>query len=418
MFGGINVMALFEYTTIDAGGNEVQETIEADDLQAATDALRARRKFVISLKESSLAGEKAEEASSYEFSFFDYLSFINTDDIAFFFRQLASLIDSGVTLVNSLYVLEEQEKKRRMRKIIGRIRLDIQGGSSFVKALNKYPKIFDSLVTGMVDAGEASGTLGVLLDRIASHIEERAAFRNQMMTAAIYPVIVIVVVIGVVAFLVGFVIPRITPLLRLKAQRLPWNTQLLIDTTDWFRVYWRHFFGGMGFAGVLMYLAYRSFSSLRYWSDRIKTKLPIVGPVFFYSIVVQFARNMSILIGSGVNMLESIRIVRGIISNRAAKRVMENMETHILRGESLSSPVKAASHIFPPMVASMVAVGEETGSVDTSLEIAATIHEKILQTYIKRMTAMIEPALIIVLGVLVGFVAWSLISGILTMYAV
>ena len=407
---------IFEYTTIDAAGNEVKETIEADDQSAAEAELRARKKIILSLKEASLAVEG--ESETYELSYLDYLSFVSIGDIAIFFRQLSSLLNSGVTLVNSLYVLEEQEKKIRLKKMIGRMRLDIQGGSSFLTALERYPNIFDSRVRGMLAAGEASGTMGIMLDRIATHLEEDAGFRNQVITDAIYPAIVIIVVVVVIAFLVAFVIPRITPLLTLKAQKLPWNTQLIIDVSNWFTVYWRHFFAAIGITGSLLFISYRSIASLRYWVDRLKLKMPVVGPVFYYSVVVQFTRNLSTLIGSGVSVMESIRIVRDIISNTAAKKVLETMETHILRGENLSSPIKAADYIFPPMVASMVAVGEETGSVDVSLGIAADIHEKILQTYIQRMTAMIEPVLIVFLGGIVGFVALALISGILTMYQV
>ena len=408
-------MALFKYTTMDAGGNELEETIQADDIEQAADTLRTRKIPVTSLQEDE---PPAEEAASYELSWLDYLSFISSDDLAILFRQLASLINSGVTLVNSLYVLEEQENKRRLSKIIGRIRLDIQSGSSFVKALERYPKVFDSLVTGMVNAGEASGTLGVMLDKIATSIEDRAAFRNQMITGSIYPLILLVAVVAVIFFLVGFVIPKISPLLKLRSQQLPWNTELLINATNWFKVYWRHILAGMAALWAVMFFSYRWNASLRYRMDRLKLKLPVIGPVIHYSVVVQFARNLSILIGSGISVMESIKIVRGIISNRAAIRVMETMESHILRGKSLSSPIKAASHIFPPMLAGMVAVGEETGSVDATLGLAADIHEKILQIYIKRMSAMIEPILIILMGAIVGFVAWSLLSGILTMYTV
>jgi type IV pilus assembly protein PilC len=407
---------LYEYTTIDAGGNQVNLTIESPDQRTAVAELRAQRKLVIAIEEASLAAEN--EAAAYEMSWLDYLSTVNISDIAVFFRQLSSLLNSGVTLVNSLFVLEEQEKKPRLRKMIGRMRLDIQSGSSFLKALQRFPKTFDSRVCGMVDAGEASGTLGVMLDRVATHLEEDAAFRSQLITGAIYPSVVIVVVIGVVAFLVAFVIPRIAPLLSLKAQKLPWNTQLIIDASNWFTVYWRHFFSALGVGGTIVWFCYRSMEGFRYWVDRLKTKLPVVGPVFYYAVVVQFTRNLSTLIASGVSVLESLRIVQGIIGNKAAQRVVATMETHILRGENLSTPIKAASYIFPPMVASMVSVGEETGSVDVSLGIAADIHEKILQTYIQRMTALIEPILIIVLGGIVGFVAFALISGILTMYQV
>ncbi len=270
----------------------------------------------------------------------------------------------------------------------------------------------------MVAAGEASGTLGVMLTRIADHIEEDANFRSHLITGAIYPIIVTIVVVVVVVFLVSFVIPRITPLLRLRTHRLPWNTQLIIDVSEWFKVYWRYLLAGLCSGGVSFYLLYRWNSRVRYGIDILKTRIPVIGPVFYYSLIVQFTRNLSTLIGSGISILESLKIVKGIIGNRAARRVMETMEEHILRGESLSAPIKAAGHIFPPMVASMVAVGEETGSVETSLSIAADIHEKMLKTYVQRMNAMVEPVLILFLGTLVGFVAFAMISGILTMYKI
>ena len=405
-------MPQFRYTTVDRAGNEVEETIEADNERAAAATLRAQRKFVTALKEA----EPVTEKKAYDLSFLDYLSFISTSDTALFFRQLSSLIISGVTLVNGLYVLEEQEKKNRMRKLIGKVRLDVQAGSSFTDALKKYPAHFDPLVVGMVEAGEATGLLNVILKRVATSLEERAAFRNQIITGAIYPTIVIFAVILVVSFLVGFVIPKIIPILKLRGTKLPWNTQLLVDLSTWFKAYWKHLFGGVGVFVSIAYLNYRSISVLRYWVDRLKIKIFLVGPVLHYSIIVQFTRNLSTLIESGVSVVESLRIVRNIIDNRVAKRVIDTMEEHILRGERLSTPIKGASYMFPPMIATMVAVGEETGSMDTSLAIAADIHEKMLQTYVNRLSALIEPILIIVLGGIVGFVAWSLISGVLTMY--
>lgn len=409
-------MPIFEYTTVDAAGNEVRELLESPDEQSAAAELRAQHKIVLALRRAPLAGES--EGKQYEFSFFDYFSRVSVADLALFFKQFSSLLNSGVTIVNALYVLEEQEKKGRLRKMIGRIRLDLQHGQSLVNGLDRFSKIFDERVRGMVAAGEASGTLGTMLERIADHLEEDASFKNQMITSAIYPTIVIMVVVVVVSFLAAFVIPKIAPLLKLKGQKLPWNTQIVIDVSNWFKIYWGYLFSGLTAGLALIFVSYRWVGGLRYRIDRLKMKFPIVGPVFYYAVVVQFTRNMSTLIGSGVNMLESLRIVRGIIRNTAAKRVLETMEEHILRGENLSTPIKAANHIFPPMLASMVAVGEETGSMDNSLAIAAEIHEKLLKTYIQRMSAMLEPLLIVFLGALVGFVAFAMISGILTMYKV
>ena len=407
-------MPLFRYITIDRAGNEVEETIEAADERAAAAALRAQKKVVTSLKEARPIPEK----SAYDLSFLDYLSFITTTDIAFFFRQLSSLITSGVTLMNALFVLEEQEKKTRMRKLIGRIRLDIQGGSSLTTALKKHPGHFDPLIVGMIDAGEASGMLNVILERIADYLEQRASFRNEIITGAIYPAIIVIAVVLVISFLAGFVIPKLVPILKMRGTKLPWNTQFLIVSSNWFKAYWIYLFSSIGIVSFLVYISYRSIDSLRYWIDRIKIKLPLIGPVLHYAIIVQFTRNMSTLIESGLSVVESLRIVNGIISNRAAKKVIETMENHVLRGESLSSPIKGASFMFPPMVATMVAVGEETGRMDSSLEVAANIHEKMLNTYVSRLSALIEPVLIVILGGIVGFVAWSLISGVLTMYHV
>lgn len=407
-------MPYFRYLTLDQAGNEIEETLEAVDEKAAADVLRARKKFVTALQEVAPVSEKA----GYEFSWVDYLNPLTTTDIAFFFRQLSSLITSGVTLVNSLYVLGEQEKKGRMRKLIGQIRLDVQGGKAFTVALGRHPGQFDSMVVGMVEAGEAGGMLNLILDRIATTLEERAALRSQMVTGAVYPVLVLIAVVLVVGFLVGFVIPKLTPILKLKGSRLPWNTQLLIDSSSWFKANWMFSLAGIGVFVSSAYLACRTSESVRYWLDRWKIKLPVLGPVIRYALVVQFARNLSTLIESGVSMIESLRITGNTIKNRAVKKVIETMETHILKGENLSAPLKGADFIFPPMVATMVAVGEETGRMDASLSLAADIHEKLLKTYFDRMSALIEPILIVVLGLIVGFVAWSLISGVLVMYHV
>lgn len=412
-------MSIFAYKTIDAAGNELTQTIEADNKRDAAQKLRSQKKVVIFLEEQpEISSKDTGERQAYKFSIFDYLTYIGSGTIAVFFRKLSALVTSGVTLVNSLYVLEEQETVGKMRKIIGQIRMDVEGGSAFAVALKRHPKVFDSLIVGMIEAGEASGILSDILNRVATALEQRADFRGKIITGAIYPVIVIIAVIGVVVFLVGFVIPRIAPLLKMRGTRLPWNTLLLINMSDWFKIYWSQFLTSIIAVLSMAYATYRLVRPLRYWIDRLKLKMPVIGPVLVNSIIVEFTRNLSILINSGVTVLESLNIVRNIIKNRAVKEVIDTVETHILRGESLSIPIKAASHIFPPMVASMVAVGEETGSLDTSLAVAADIHEKILDTHVKRVSTMVEPLLILVLGGIVGFVAWALISGILTMYHV
>jgi len=407
-------MPLFHYTIIDSRGKEVEMTGEFSGLAVAAATLRNQGRLVLSMEE--IHAEKPRPKDRFRLSFLDYLSFVRKSDVVLFFRQLATLIIAGITLSNALFVLEKQAEKRRLRKIIGAIRRDIEGGSTFKKSLMRYPRIFDTLVVGMIHAGEVSGMLDLLLDRIATYLEDRATFRTQVISSFIYPAIVVFMSIVVIAFLVGFVIPKFVPIIKGMGGTLPWNTQFLIDLSDWFRAYGKHAFAGIAAIIGVSVLFYKFVGAVRYWTDRIKIKFPVLGRIFSYTLAVQFSENLSILVRSGINLAESLRIVYDAVGNHAAKAVITTMERMILRGESLSRPLRSAGYVFPAMVADMVAVGEETGNMDRTLELAAEIYKKMLTTYVKRMNAMIEPALIIILGSIVGFVAWALIAGVLAMY--
>ncbi|MBW1795224.1 MAG: type II secretion system F family protein [Deltaproteobacteria bacterium] len=409
---------------VDSCGKEVEGRMRAPDSRAAatrgaegrigvadsrvdTASLEAQRRPVTSLRESSPVLQS---------SLLDYLSFVRSKDTVMLFRQLSSLFAAGLTLVNALYVLEKQARKRKLRKILQQIRRDIEGGLSFSQALSKHPRIFKPIQIGMAEAGEASGTLDVMLERISNDLEAQATFRSEVISSFIYPSVVVVTSIAVICFLVGYVLPKFIPIIKMAGEDLPWNTQLLITATEWSKKFGRYLAGGVTGTALLLVCIYKFISPARYWIDRLKLKLPVVGPTFLYSLVIRFSRNLSSLVGSGVSMLDSLRRVRRTVGNRAAERVIGVMERRITRGESLSAPLRSATHVFPPMVAEMVAVGEETGKMDSSLELVASIHEKMLQTYIKRMNAMVEPAMILILGSAVGFVAWSFISGALAMY--
>ena len=406
-------MPIFFYTTISDNGQEVSGTVEAVNINVAAGNLRSQRKIITSLKEIGDVTKKKD--GSFFSSPFDYVSFIYSSDIVILFRQLSALITAGVTLVNSLQILQRQIKKRKLKRLLGQILHDIEEGSTFANALKKHPRIFSSFIINMIESGEVGGTLDIILESIANYLEERSAFRTQIITGFIYPAIVIVMSIIVVSFLVGFVIPKFMPFIKARGGKLPWNTQFLLDSTQWLRNYWKHIVCVMAGTSLGIYFLNR-LEAVKYWIDRAKTKLPVVGPIFVYSVVVQFSRNLASLLTSGVGMLESLQTVRNTLGNYAAMQAIDVMERRITMGENLSAPVRDASFIFPPMVAEMIAVGEETGGLGDALNLTARIHEKLLQTYIKRMNSLIEPVLILTLGGIVAFVAWALIAGILTMY--
>ncbi len=406
-------MPKFFYTTIDDSGREVSGMVEAANINAAAGNLRSQRKVITSLKETGEVIKEGEEA--FSLLPFDYISFIRSSDIVILFRQLSALITAGVTLVNSLQVLQRQLKKKKLKRLLSQILRDIEEGSTFANALKKHPRIFSSFIVNMIESGEVGGTLDIILESIANYLEERSAFRAQVITSFIYPTIVIVMSIIVVSFLVGFVIPKFLPFIQARGGKLPWNTQFLIDSTRWLKSYWKHIVCVVAGASLGIYFLSR-LEVFRYWMDRVKIKLPVVGHIFVYSVVVQFSRNLASLLTSGVGMLESLRTVRNTLGNYAAMQEIDTMERRVTMGENLSASVRDASFIFPPMVAEMIAVGEETGGLADALKVTAQIHEKLLQTYVRRMNSLIEPVLIFTLGGIVAFVAWALIAGILTMY--
>lgn len=402
-------MPTFFYTTLDKHGKEKVDTIEALTIKAAAAVIRSQGKIILSLKEL-----ETSETNDIPSSSFSSLLFIRNTDIVNIFRQLSILITAGVTLAHSLDILIRQTKKKALKQLLQQVLSDIEEGMSFGDALQKHP-VFSSFIVNMIRTGEEGGVLDTVLDRVAVHLEDKASFKTNLITTFIYPSIVIVLTIAVVSFLVGFVIPKFIPMLRSRAGRLPWNTQALLDTTNGLRAYWQYFAYGVGAVVILGFVA-RRYKQARYWMDRIKLKIPVIGQISGYAVIIQFSRNLALLLKSGVSIITALEVVRKTLGNQAAMDVVDKMEERVSRGDNLSDPMKEAEYIFPSMVGEMIIVGEETGKLDEILDLIADTHEKLLKTLVKRMNTLIEPAITIILGAIVGFVAWSLITGILSIY--
>ena len=405
-------MPEFFYTTLNSNGKEISDVVEASDVSDAADIIRKQGKIIISLKQSGIS--KNSEGSPFS-SLLGCLSFITSSDIVMMFRQFSILIKAGVTLTSSLQILSGQARKTKLKKLLEQVLTSVEEGSTFADALRKHKRIFTPFIVNMIECGEVACTMDIVVESIADYLEEKSEFRTQVITSFIYPTIVVVMCIIVVTFLAGFVIPKFMPFISARGRQVPWNTQFLINATNWFKNHWKSITASVAavFTGLFIL---GKFKTPGYWIDRLKVKIPVIGPIFIYTVVVRFGKNLSSLLSSGVSMLESLRTVRNIIGNQAAMDVMETMERKVARGESLSSPIREGSFIFPPIVAEMVAVGEETGSLDDTLNLVAQIHEKLLKTYVKRMNSLIEPVLILTMGGIVGFVAWGLIAGVLSMY--
>lgn len=399
-------MPLYTYKWLTSDGAENTEVFEAASLDAAAEQLRARRVMVLSINEVV-----PERPGGGRMAAFGY---VGSGDIVVLFRQLAVLIKAGVTVVGALQVLEEQCAKRRLRSILGTVRLDVETGRSFADALRRYPGVFSSVVVGMIEAGEVGGILDVVLERIATMLEKRAAFRSRLFTSLTYPAILFIAGGGALVFLATKVIPNLEPFIRARTGKLEWNTELLFNGSRWLSTHLGHLLVvSLALAGVILIFSRSNVGRLQV--DRLRLSLPVIGSIFLYSSMVQFSRNLASLVSSGVPLLLALRTVRGTIGNEAVARVVDEMHDRVIEGHSLSEPLRK-SRLFPPMVAGMVAVGEETGGIDHSLELVSDIFEQLLDTRIKRVNVMIEPLMTIVAAVVVGFVGWSLLGGILSTY--
>ncbi|MCG8642529.1 MAG: type II secretion system F family protein [Desulfobacterales bacterium] len=398
-------MPIFEYVAVDSSGGKIKNTITAPDEGAAARLLQDDGFIIQNIRE--LTGAAADLS---RFSLFQRVS---NKQVVLFFRMFSSLIHSNVSVSEAMGILVMQAESRTMKKALINIKSDIEGGVRLSDAFARYPRIFEPLVTNMIRAGELGGILDVVLDRISDFLEGRAALKRKMILSLIYPTVVLVVTLAVVGFFVGFVIPRFASLL--QGRQLPANTQFLLDVSQFLQT---NMLGiGIGFfilAGTIVLLMKTEITRL--YIDRYKIYLPVIGPILRYGTIVQFSKTFASLLESGITLIDGLKSVSGTVANLEVKRLIEEMTEKVLGGQALSVALQG-QFFFTPMFVAMIKIGEETGLMDMAMRSVEDLHEKILVDKIAKMTAMIEPALIITLGVIVGYVAWGLVAGMFALYA-
>lgn len=396
-------MAVFQCRGVDSSGLRVVMSITADSEQTAAAELRGRGITVVSVTESAGGG----------LDFLNRLFPVGKKDVLLFFRMLATLIASDVTISESMMILEEQAERKGMKALLGDLRARVEGGTPLSSAMAEHASVFPEMTINMVRAGELGGILDVVLVRIADYLEKRAELRAKTLLSLMYPAVVVVAAVVVVIFLVAFVIPKFASLL--GGRKLPWNTQFLLDSAAYLKANGMEIgLGAAGFAGFIAILF--SLPQTRVFLDRYRMYIPVVGPIFRLSVIVQFARTFSALLESRIPVIEALRASNETIANTAVNEGLDSIIDRVLGGEPLSTAMHADA-VFTPMVRALVGIGEHSGMMDQAMATVAELHEKTLQDKIARMSAMIEPVLIITLGGIVGFVAWGLVAGMLAMYS-
>lgn len=393
-------MTTFAYTAKDAHGATVQGIIEAPNERAAVIALRDHKLMPISLK------KKAEAAESV-LSQFRFLKFTQHFEIVGFTRQLATMVDAGLTLTEALTILREQTKNLDMQRMVAQIIRDIDGGMSFADALDRHQETFSMVFISLVRAGESAGVLDKVLTRLAENLEKERDFRSKVKGAMIYPVIVVTAMIGVVIVMMVFVLPRLTSLFGELGSSLPLPTRILIGASNFMVAYW-YILAGFFLGGAIW---------LRWWGktnlgqraiDRFRLRVPLFGAILENVVLAEFTRTLSLLITAGIPIIEGLQTVARALENVLYQDAILQASREVERGTPLATPI-SREPIFPPIVGQMIRTGESTGKLDVLLLRLSSYFESEAEHQIRGLTAAIEPIIMIILGLGVAFLVMAVI---------
>lgn len=326
---------------------------------------------------------------------------IDAADIAVFSRQLATMLSSGVPLVQAFEIIGQGNEKAQMRELVMAVKTDIESGTNLSQALAKHPKYFDDLFCNLVAAGEDSGTLETMLEKIAVYKEKAEALKSKMRKAAIYPTAIIFVAFVVTAILLIFVIPQFEALFESMGGDLPAFTRMVVNLSDFFQQYWYVIFGAIAAAGVASYKLYQSSRGFRDRIDRLTLKLPVFGDIAHKAAVARFARTLSTMSAAGVPLVEAMDSVAATAGNVVYQDAIRNMRDDATTGTQLHTSMES-QNLFPNMVVQMTGIGEESGSLDAMLAKVADFYEAEVDNLVDGLTSLLEPIIISVLGIIVG----------------
>jgi len=332
---------------------------------------------------------------------------VKDKDIVVFTRQFATMIDAGLPLVQALEILSKQTVSKPLAKAVSDVKTDVEGGTTYADALKKHPKIFSELYVNMVAAGEAGGILDTILNRLAQYIEKAMRLKKKVKGAMIYPSVIISVAIMVIAVIMVFVIPTFARMFTQFGGILPLPTRIVIGASKFLAG-----IGGLivfaGITGIAIFIAqFRRTERGRTIIDAMLLKLPIIGILMRKVAIAKFTRTLGTLVGSGVPILESLEITAKTSGNKVVERAIYEVRKAISEGKTLAEPL-AKSKVFPPMVTQMIAVGEATGALDTMLSKIADFYDEEVDIAVANLTSMIEPILMVFLGVTIGFIVVSM----------
>lgn len=398
-------MAQFLYIAINQQDKSVTGSLEAPDRTAAIAALSNQNLRPISLTES------AQKTAGFSFGDFFGKNKVKSDDLVLFTRQLSAMVSAGVPLLRAINSLHEHTSSKSLSKVTSGIMKDVEAGTPLADALGKYPNTFNDVYVNMVRAGESAGILDDILKRLASQQEKSSTMRKKIKSAMTYPVVLIVITIGAFFGLMLFVIPQIGKILKDLGgpdAELPVLTQIMLGISDFLISYW-YIILPVFIGGIVLLIRFIKTPKGKRLFHQLILKTPIVKVIVQKVAVARFARTFSALMGAGVAVLESLRVTSRAVGNAVYENALLDAAEKVKNGKSLSSVIEKNT-LFPPIVAQMLSVGEETGQTDTVLVKVADFYEEEVDVAIDGLSSIIEPVMIVVMGGMVGLIAASVMG--------
>src|SRR3954469_19029793 len=412
-------MATFAFEAMNSSGQEVKDEVEANDSQEAIAKIRqkgyfptkvrekAGKKKVQKKKEESLGGPTRKMPIS--------IGGVPRKQLVTFTRQLSTLQDAGLPILRSLQILESQQKPGLLKAVIGGVADEVEGGGTLSDAMSKYPKAFDKLYVNMIAAGEAGGVLDLILARLADFMEKAARLKKKVIGAMIYPAVVISIAVGIVSMIMIVVIPKFEDIFKDFKLDLPTPTKILLGTSRWFAndYGWAYLIAAPFVITGLIKLIKLSEGG-RYGIDVVKLKVPILGAILSKTAIARFTRTLGTLISAGVPILDAINITKETSGNEVFARALVKVHDAIREGESMADPLRATK-VCDAIVVNMIDVGEETGDLDKMLLKVADNYDNDVDVLVGSLISILEPVMVVILGVIVGFIVIALFMPMITL---
>ncbi len=394
-------MPVFEYKGLNKAGKNVRGTIDSDNSRTARSKLKKDQIFVIELKDKSKATKKDKTKKS------NTGKGVSVSDLSMMTRQLATLLKANVPLVDSLGAVSEQVENEYLAEVLADIKNSVNEGSPFHKSLRKYPKIFNTIFVSMCEAGEMSGTLDVILIRLAEFTESQNELNSKIRSAMIYPVLMTGFMLIMLAVLFIYVIPKMVTVFESNPDlTLPWYSVMVINFSGVLVNYWHLLFGAILFTSYIFRSWKNSPSGRGQW-DAILLKIPTVGKLARMIAVSRFTRTLSTLLRGGVPMLTAMSIVRNVVDNEVLAKAIDGARDNISEGESIAGPLKKSNQ-FPPIVIHMINVGEKTGELENMLTQVSDAYDFQVKNSVEGLTALLTPVMLIIMGCVIGVIVFSI----------